>query len=74
MVREIKGYRLLDGFRGRPKADIEALEKAIVSLSDMAANHPEIKEMDINPLLVHPEGGGATVADCRIILKTTDNI
>ncbi|MEI8172156.1 MAG: acetate--CoA ligase family protein [Deltaproteobacteria bacterium] len=71
MIREIKGYRLLDGFRGRPKADIEALEKAIVILSDMAANHPEIKEMDINPLLVHPEGGGATVADCRIILETT---
>ena len=71
MIKEIKGYRLLDGFRGRPKADIEALEKAIVTLSDMAANHPEIKEMDINPLLVHPEGEGATVADCRIILETT---
>lgn len=74
MIREIKGYKLLDGFRGRPKADIEAIEKAVVSLSDMAANHPEIKEMDINPLLVHPEGQGITVVDCRIILETTDNI
>jgi acetyltransferase len=34
----------------------------------MAVNHPEIKEMDINPLIVHGEGKGATVADCRIIL------
>jgi len=74
MIREIKGYKLLDGFRGRPKSDIEALERAVVSLSDMAANHPEIKEMDINPLLVHPAGQGITVADCRIILETTDNL
>ena len=73
MIREIKGYKLLTGFRGRPKADIEAIERALVSLSDMAANHPEIKEMDINPLMVHPEGEGATVADCRIILKTIGN-
>ncbi len=74
MIKEIKGYILLDGFRGRPKSDIEALERAVVSLSDMAANHPEIKEMDINPLLVHPVGQGITVADCRIILETTDNM
>jgi acetyltransferase len=74
MIREIKGYKLLDGFRGRPKSDIEALERAVVSLSDMAANHPEIKEMDINPLLVHPAGQGITVADCRIILETTGNL
>jgi acetyl coenzyme A synthetase (ADP forming)-like protein len=74
MIREIKGYKLLDGFRGRPKSDIEALERAVVSLSDMAANHPEIKEMDINPLLVHPAGQGITVADCRIILETKDNM
>jgi acetyltransferase len=35
----------------------------------MATNHPEIMELDINPLLVHDRGHGATVADCRIILK-----
>jgi acetyltransferase len=69
MVREIKGYKLLTGFRGRPKADIEAIERAMVSLSNMAVNHPEIKEMDINPLIVHEEGKGDTVADCRIILE-----
>ncbi len=69
MVQEIKGYKLLTGFRGRPRADIDAIEKAIVSLSNMVINHPEIKEMDINPLMVHAEGNGATVADCRIILE-----
>jgi acetate---CoA ligase (ADP-forming) len=68
MIKESKGYRILSGFRGRPKADIEALERAIVSLSDLVTNHPEIKEMDMNPVIVHAEGLGITVADCRIIL------
>ncbi len=71
MVQQIKGYRLLMGFRGRPKSDIEALEKAVVSLSNMVVNHPEIKEMDINPLMAYREGQGTTVADCRIILEAT---
>jgi acetyl coenzyme A synthetase (ADP forming)-like protein len=68
MVGEIKGYKLFTGFRGRPKSDIEIIEKNIVRLSNMVVNHPEIMELDINPLLVHEEGKGATVADCRIIL------
>ena len=69
MVNEIKGYKIFTGFRGRPKSDVEILEKSIIRLSDMVVNHPEIIELDINPLLVHEEGKGATVADCRIILK-----
>ena len=72
MIQDIKGYRLLTGFRGRPAVDMEAIERAIVSLSDMALNHPEIVEMDINPLLVHAEGRGVTVADCRMILSRPD--
>jgi acetate---CoA ligase (ADP-forming) len=70
MVRGIKGHVLLNGFRGQPKADIAAIEKLLVSLSDLVSDNPEIKELDINPLLVHPEGQGATVADCRFILET----
>jgi acetyltransferase len=69
MVHEIKGYKMFTGFRGRPKSDVEILEKNMVRLSDMVMDHPEIIELDINPLLVHEEGKGATVADCRIILK-----
>jgi acetate---CoA ligase (ADP-forming) len=69
MSHEIKGFKLFEGFRGRPKADLEVIEKALVSLSDMVMNHPEISEMDINPLMIHEQGKGATVADCRIILK-----
>ncbi len=72
MIRQIKGYRLFQGFRGRPPADIETIEKSMVSLSNLATNHPEIVELDINPLLVHKRGEGATAADCRIILKKPD--
>jgi acetyl coenzyme A synthetase (ADP forming)-like protein len=69
MIRQIKGFRLFQGFRGRPPADVEIIEKSMVSLSNLATNHPEIVELDINPLLVHDRGEGATAADCRIILK-----
>ncbi len=68
MIRGIKGYKLLEGFRGKPEADVLTLEKLMVSLSSLTVNHPEILEMDLNPILVHAEGQGATVADCRIIL------
>jgi acetyltransferase len=64
MIRSIKGFEILDGFRGKPKADVEKLEKLIVGLSAMVVNHPQIKEMDINPLFVHEQG--ATVADIII--------
>jgi acetyl coenzyme A synthetase (ADP forming)-like protein len=69
MIRQIKGFRLFQGFRGRPPADVEIIEKSMVSLSNLATNHPEIVELDITPLLVHQRGEGATAADCRIILK-----
>lgn len=71
MIRSIKGYALLNGFRGVEKVDVTALEKLLVCLSDLLIEHPEIKELDINPLLVHTEGKGATVADCRFILDVS---
>jgi len=71
MIHGIKGFKLLNGFRGRPKADIGVIERLLVSMSNLALNHPEIIEMDLNPLLVHPEGKGVTVADCRIILQAS---
>lgn len=72
MVRSIRGHKLFDGFRGRPVADVEALKKHMVQLSDLVSNHPEIQELDVNPLLLHPVGKGATVADCRLILKAAE--
>lgn len=72
MVRAIKGYPILKGLRGERPSDIETIEKHIVSLKAMADNHPMIKELDINPLFVHEEGEGATVADIIIRLEAEE--
>lgn len=72
MVKSIKGYPILAGFRGEPLADIETLEKNLVSLRALVTHHPVIKELDINPLFVHPKGGGTTVADVIIKLEPED--
>jgi acetyltransferase len=69
MIKQIKGYPILTGFRGQPPADIEMLEKHLVSLRAMVTHHPVIKELDINPLFVHSEGEGTTVADVIITLE-----
>jgi acetyl coenzyme A synthetase (ADP forming)-like protein len=74
MIRSIKGFTLLNGFRGMDKVDLVALEKMLVCLSDLVVDHPQIKELDINPVLVHPEGKGATVADCRFILEAGESV
>jgi acetyltransferase len=72
MVKAIKAHKLLCGFRGLPEADMEAIEKCLVRLSDLVTQNPEIVELDINPLLAHPKGQGVTVADCRMILKAPE--
>ncbi len=69
MVRSIRAYRVLQGIRGKPPADIKAAKLSILRLSEMVSNHPEIAELDINPLILYPEGQGCVVADARIILS-----
>ena len=72
MLSNIKGTAILKGVRGKPPVDTDAIERLLVSLSDMVLNHPEIRELDINPLIANEKGKGATVADCRIILAPRD--
>jgi acetyltransferase len=69
MVREIRAYKILDGFRGTPPADVDAIVETLLRLSAMVCNHPEISELDINPLIVHERGKGCSVADSRIMLR-----
>jgi acyl-CoA synthetase (NDP forming) len=66
MVRQIRSFPLLAGGRGIKAADIEALERLLVSVSQMAMDLPEISEMDLNPVIVYPKGKGAKVVDVRI--------
>ena len=65
MIRGIKGRPLLEGYRGR-SADIPALKRLLLQISDLVVEHPEISEMDLNPVFLYPDG--YTVVDARIIL------
>jgi acetyl coenzyme A synthetase (ADP forming)-like protein len=66
MVRSLKTYPLLTGFRGAPPADVDALEEVLLRVSALVEAHPAIAEMDANPVMVLPEGDGARVVDARI--------
>lgn len=64
MLRSLRTFPLLDGYRGAPHADVAALEDIVVRIAALAAAHPEIAELDCNPVLVGP--GAATVVDARV--------
>ena len=68
MVAETMAGKLLKGFRGAPVGDFDALYKAIAQLSHLAMEHAEIQEIEINPLIVYPEGEGVLAIDSRMIL------
>ena len=70
MVAQVRGSRLLRGFRGQPKADVEALVDTLVCVSGLAINlEGVIDELDINPLAVLPEGQGVIALDALVTLK-----
>lgn len=66
MMEEVRGSRLLDGYRGAPAADRNALAALLVRVGELLAELPEIDELDLNPVFAGPEGGRA--ADARICL------
>ena len=73
MIDEIKGARLLRGFRGSPPADVDALADVLVSISQMAANlEGRLAELDINPLMVLPAGSGVVAADALVVAAGQD--
>jgi hypothetical protein len=69
MARDLVTWPLLDGFRGRPKADVSALAETIVAFSRMAAQLGDrLVEAEINPIFVLPEGQGVRAADAVVVL------
>ncbi len=69
MLCELKTYPLLDGFRGMPKADVDAAAKCIVAFSQMAMQLGDrLVEAEINPLLVRPAGSGVIALDGLTII------
>ena len=67
MIREIKGYPVLEGYRGQKPASIPALEKLIVKVSQFVEKNPQIRELDLNPIFAYPDK--AVAVDARIILE-----
>jgi acetyl coenzyme A synthetase (ADP forming)-like protein len=66
MVRGIRGFKLLAGYRGHPPADLEAIEDTLLRVSRLVDEIPEIQELDLNPLFAMPPGRGCRAADARI--------
>lgn len=66
MINEIQGRQVLDGVRGQPPVDVGAIESMLDRVSVFAAEHPEVAELDLNPVIASPEG--AIAVDARIVL------
>ena len=67
MIGEIKGKPVLDGVRGQPAADLAALKKTILSVSKFVEAHPEVRELDLNPVFAYADG--AIAVDARIVIS-----
>lgn len=69
MIAEVRAHALLDGVRGQPPMDKAAIVDALLRISQLVQDFPEIIEMDINPLMVFHQGEGALALDMRLVLK-----
>ena len=67
MIKEVKAYPLLKGYRNTPPADIDAIINVLLNTSKLVMDHPEIKELDLNPVMAYEKG--AKTVDARIILE-----
>jgi acetate---CoA ligase (ADP-forming) len=68
LLLRLKGARFLNGYRGRPASDVDALVEAMVRLGQLAQDfNDEIGEIDLNPIIVHPEGEGISVVDALLV-------
>lgn len=67
MISEVKAYPLLKGYRNTPPADINAITKILLNTSRLVTDHMQIKELDLNPVIVYEKG--AKTVDARIILE-----
>ncbi len=67
MIRDIKGFPLLQGYRGSEPVDIENLENILLKVSEFVEKTPEVKELDLNPIFAYKDG--AVAVDARVILE-----
>jgi acyl-CoA synthetase (NDP forming) len=67
MISEIKGRPVLEGVRGQPASDLNALRNTILKVSEFVEKHPEVRELDLNPVFAYPDG--ALAVDARIVVS-----
>jgi acyl-CoA synthetase (NDP forming) len=67
MIKEIKGYPMLTGYRNQSPADIFKLEDMLLAVSEFAVQYPMVRELDLNPVIAN--GNGAAAADARVVLE-----
>jgi hypothetical protein len=73
MLRSLKGFALLDGYREAPRADLDAAAKAIATLGRaVLAGGDRLREVEVNPLLVLPQGHGAVALDALVLLNAAE--
>jgi acetyltransferase len=73
MLTEIRARAVLDGVRGKPPADKPALVEALLRISQLVSEFPEISELDINPFIVYEAGSGGIAIDMRLVLASDDH-
>ena len=70
MIKSLKAYKLMTGYRGQPELDVDALADLLIAVGDFAAAHRnDLAEMDINPVFVYPKGEGVAAADALVLLR-----
>jgi acetate---CoA ligase (ADP-forming) len=67
-LRKLRSAKLLAGFRGTLPADIEAVAQVVMAIGRLMQTVPELTEIDVNPLMVHPKGQGVTALDALIVV------
>jgi len=65
-LQAIRGFRLLEGYRGHPPADLDAIQEMLLRVSCLVEELPEITDLDLNPVFALPPGQGCCIADARI--------
>ena len=70
MIKEIKGYKMLTGYRGLPAVDESKLEDMLLAVADFVTQYPVVKELDLNPVIAYSDG--AIAVDARIVLEDSD--
>ena len=72
MIDKLRARPIFDGYRGEPARDVDALHETLLRLSQLVEDHPEIKEIDLNPVMLQPKGQGCVTVDTRFRVQAVD--